>query len=150
MFICCVGETSIALLIIITKLNESTDVNLNDIVIYWYRNFESFVVLEALIDINKQSVINNNEITNKPISIVVFIKFIYFRNRINNIDEIPSIIFELGTLSFKIEISGMNLPYYPFYQYIDITKDSLLLHNKEEVDTYIIDSMNNEFILKWF
>lgn len=42
----------------------------------------------------------------------------------------------------------MNLPYYPFYQYIDITKDSLLLHNKEEVDTYIIDSMNNEFILK--
>ena len=49
----------------------------------------------------------------------------------NDIEEIPSVIFELGTHTFKIGISGMNSPYYSYYPYMGITKENMILHNKD-------------------
>ena len=61
----------------------------------------------------------------------------------NDIEEIPSVIFELGTHTFKIGISGMNSPYYSYYPYIGVTKESTILHNKDEVDSYVNNSSTN-------
>ena len=61
----------------------------------------------------------------------------------NDIEEIPSVIFELGTHTFKIGISGMNSPYYSYYPYMGITKENMILHNKDEIDSYVNNSTNN-------
>ena len=61
----------------------------------------------------------------------------------NDIEEIPSVIFELGTHTFKIGISGMNSPYYSYYPYMGITKENMILHNKDEIDSYVNNSNNS-------
>ena len=52
-------------------------------------------------------------------------------------EEVPSLIFDLGTNEFKLGVSGMDKPKYSLTPALTLTADAEFLYTKDDIDKYI-------------
>lgn len=60
----------------------------------------------------------------------------------NDFEEITSLIFDIGSFSYKIGLSGMSQPSCINYPFLGINRNNDILYNQDEISNYLEDNPN--------